>query len=468
MTKKIISISPIDNSVVAERPVVSAKELSTIIKKSSQAQKSWSELTITDKAILCHKAIDALLSKTDKIVLEITQQMGRPIQYCPGELRGVEERARYMIDNAEQALADITIENNENKTRFIKRVPLGIVFIIAPWNYPYLTAINSIIPALMAGNTVLLKHSAQTLLCAERFAQAFEHAGFPKGVFQYCFCDHVTTDSILKHPDINFISFTGSVSSGAIVERSVAGLFKHLSLELGGNDPAYVRDDIDSSSKYFSDTVNNILDGVCFNSGQSCCAIERIYVHENSYDDFTEQFINQVKQYHLANPVEKNTTLGPLINNAAATKAREQIKQAISKGAKTTIPDNFFHENDLPANYLAPQVLLNVDHTMDIMTTESFAPIVGIMKVRGDEHAIQLMNDSHYGLTASIWSIDKKNCLIIAEQLQTGTVFINRCDYLDPALAWNGIKDSGRGCSLSILAYQQLTRPKSYHLNFLL
>ncbi len=466
MKKKIISISPIDNSIVAERPVISVKELSNIIKHSCQAQKSWSQLPIKDKAVLCHKAIDALLSRTEDIALEITQQMGRPVQYCAGELRGVEERARYMIDNAEQALSDITIENNENKKRFIKRVPLGIVFIIAPWNFPYLTAINSIIPALMAGNTVLLKHAAQTLLCAERFAQAFEQAGFPDGVFQYCFCDHETTDTILKHPDVNFISFTGSVSSGAIVERSVAGLFKHLSLELGGNDPAYVRDDLNPTSTFFTNTINNIIDGAFFNSGQSCCAIERIYVHEKIYDNFTEQFINQVKQYKLGNPLNKETTLGPLINNAAAVKAREHIQQALSKGAKATIPDNFFHENDLPKNYLAPQVLLDVDHSMAIMTEESFAPIVGIMKVQDDQQAIELMNDSHYGLTASIWSTDKDNSVNIADQLQTGTVFINRCDYLDPALAWNGIKNSGRGCSLSVLAYQQLTRPKSYHLNF--
>ncbi|MFV2060719.1 MAG: aldehyde dehydrogenase family protein [Gammaproteobacteria bacterium] len=467
MTKLITSISPIDNSIVAERPVVSEKELSKIINKSRHAQQSWSQIAITEKAVLCHKAIDALLSKTDDIAMEITQQMGRPIQYCAGELRGVEERARYMIDNAQQALFDITIENNENNNRFIKRVPLGIVFIIAPWNYPYLTAINSIIPALMAGNTVLLKHSAQTLLCAERFAHAFKKAGFPEGVFQYCHCDHEITTTILKHPDINFISFTGSVSSGAIIENSVAGLFKPLSLELGGNDPAYVRADLEPDSKNFNSVIDNIVDGAYFNSGQSCCAVERIYVHQNIYDKFVEQFIAQVKHYKLDNPTLKETSLGPVINLKAANKAREQLTQATQSGASLCIADDCFNTKNLPENYMPPQVVINVDHSMSIMTTESFAPIVGIMKVKNDQQAIDLMNDSHYGLTASIWSHSKNDIMNIANKLQTGTVFLNRCDYLDPALAWVGIKESGRGCSLSVLAYHQLTRPKSHHFQFL-
>jgi len=474
MPKIITSISPIDNTIVAERPIATKKQIETIITTSKQSQKSWSSLPISEKAALCHKAIDALLSHTDEISLEITQQMGRPIQYCPSELRGVEERARYMIDNAEQALEDIIIENNENNNksnsksikRFIKRVPLGIVFIIAPWNYPYLTAINSIIPALMAGNTVLLKHSAQTLLCAERFEQAFEQAGFPTGVFQYCHCDHETTTILLKHPSINFISFTGSVSSGAVIENSVAGLFKPLALELGGNDPAYVREDLKPNTPEFENAIANIVDGAYFNSGQSCCAVERIYVHDSIFETFSEQFIELVKQYKISTPLQQSTTLGPLVNTNAANKTREQLHDATTKGATLCIASDHFQIQDLPDNYLAPQVLINVDHSMDIMTTESFAPIVGIMKVKNDQQAIDLMNHSQYGLTASIWSSNKEAIVKIAEQLETGTVFSNRCDYLDPALAWVGIKNSGRGCSLSSLAYEQLTRPKSYHLKF--
>lgn len=465
MKNNITSISPIDNSIVAERSIVSEKEIQKIIYQSKHAQLSWAQLSVTERATLCHLAIDALLAEKNDIALEITQQMGRPIQYCPGELRGVEERARYMIDNAEPALVDIEID--KNKKRYIKREPLGLVFIIAPWNYPYLTAINAIIPALMAGNTVLLKHSAQTLLCAERFAQAFETAGFPDAVFQYCHCDHQTTNKIVTHKDINYIAFTGSVDSGAKIERSVAGLFKPLALELGGNDPAYVRADIDITSGHFKSVVDNIVDGAFFNSGQSCCAVERIYVHEHVYNDFTDRFIECVKQYKLANPLEPDTTLGPMINSRSANTARAQLLQASDNGSKLCIAENHFNTSDLADNYLAPQVLLGVDHSMDVMTTESFAPIVGIMKVSNDAQAIELMNDSQYGLTASIWSTEEKYATIIADQLQTGTVFLNRCDYLDPALAWVGVKNSGRGCSLSVLAYHQLTRPKSYHFQLL-
>ncbi len=467
MSKNISCISPIDNHLVAERPVISDKEILTLINTANAAQNSWCELSISDKAVLCHQAIDALLANTQEIAMEITLQMGRPIQYCAGELRGVEERARYMIDAAQQALANITIEDSVHKKRFIKRVPLGVVFIIAPWNYPYLTAINSIIPALMAGNTVILKHSAQTLLCAERFNQAFEQAGLPKDVFQYCHCDHVATAKILQHENIHYVSFTGSISGGAKIETSMAGLFKPLSLELGGNDPAYVCADIEPNSKMFKQTVETIVDGCYFNSGQSCCAVERIYVHEHLYSDFTESFIDKVKQYKIANPLNADTTLGPLINNNAATKARKQLSQAITKGATACIAENHFNIKNLAQNYLAPQVLLNVDHSMDMMTNESFAPIVGIMKVKNDQHALDLMNDSHYGLTASLWSNDENNSIKLADNLATGTVFLNRCDYLDPALAWVGIKNSGRGCSLSVLAYHQLTRPKSYYFQTL-
>jgi len=463
MPKTISSISPIDNSIVAQRTVISDNEIQKMLTASTAAQLYWAITSISDRAVICHKAIDALLSRSGEISIEITKQMGRPLQYCPGELRGVEERARYMIDIATQALADISIEDSKNKKRFIKQVPLGIVFIIAPWNYPYLTAINSIIPALMAGNSVILKHSAQTLLCAERFSQAFTEAGIPDAVFQYCFCDHQTTSKILRLPEINFISFTGSVSSGVSIEKSISGLFKPLALELGGNDPAYVRADINSSTDFFQATIDNIVDGVYFNSGQSCCAIERLYVHEHIYDSFTEQFIEQVKKYKVANPLDIDTTLGPVINSESANKIQHQLSQAVNNGATLCIPNNFFYTNEMPSNYLAPQVLLNVDHAMDIMTKESFAPIVGIMKVNSDAHAIELMNDTRYGLTASIWSTDADNIDALADQLHTGTVFLNRCDYLDPALAWVGIKNSGRGCSLSTLAYQQFTRAKSFH-----
>jgi len=390
-------------------------------------------------AAFCHKAIDYMLENQHEIAREISLQMGRPIRYAKGELRGLEARARYMIDIAENALLDIAIEKIPGYTRYISREPLGVVLVLAPWNYPYLTAVNSIIPALMAGNSVILKHSAQTLLCAERFYQAFAAAasqmGIANGMFQYLHLNHAQTATVIKHPSIAYIAFTGSVEGGRAVEKAAAGLFKPVALELGGKDPAYVM--ADANIDY---SVENLLDGAFFNSGQSCCGVERIYVHDTVYNEFVEKYINGVYEYRLGNPLDEETTLGPVINIKSADYVREQIHQAVSMGAKTCIDTSRFSLKNIAEKssrlYLPPQVLVGVNHNMSVMKDETFGPLVGIMKVANDEQAIKLM----------------------------GTVFMNRCDYLDPALAWTGVKCSGRGCSLSVLAYQQLTRPKSFHL----
>jgi len=304
----------------------------------------------------------------------------------------------------------------------------------------------------------LLKHSLQTPLCAEALQAAFDHAGLPAGVFQYLHLDHQATEILANDPAINFISFTGSYAAGMHFEKSIAGRNKGLSLELGGKDPAYVREDAELD---FS--VDNLLDGAFFNSGQSCCAIERIYVHENIYDRFVAAYIDKVYQYKFASPLDYGTTLGPMVNRRSADRVRAQIKQACGAGAITHIDATKFDHEDKGA-YLAPQVLTEVNHSMAVMQEETFGPVVGIMKVASDAEAVTLMNDSRYGLTASIWTEDLAQAEIIGNTIDTGTVFMNRCDYLDPALAWNGIKDSGRGCALSSLGYQQLTRPKSFHL----
>jgi acyl-CoA reductase-like NAD-dependent aldehyde dehydrogenase len=459
MTEKIQIISPIDGAVIAERDLAMAEEINSTVQSAVEAQKKWKAIAISRRAELCHKAIDIMVAKGDEIAREITLQMGRPIQYALGEVRGLEERARYMIDIAESELADIAVENKPGFKRFIRREPLGVVLTLAPWNYPYLTAINSIIPALMSGNSVILKHSAQTLLCAERFYQAFEEAKLPRGVFQYLHLNHQATADLVENSAISYISFTGSVEGGKAIEKAAAGLFKTVALELGGKDPAYVMADAD-----LENAVENLVDGAFFNSGQSCCGVERIYVHESLHDQFIIKYVELVSKYKLANPLDETTTLGPMVNSKAAGFVSDQIKQAVSMGAKECIDEMSFSSSKQGSAYLAPQVLTNVDHTMSIMTDESFGPIVGIMKVSNDQQAVILMNDSVYGLTASIWTKDTDKAISIGDQLQTGTVFMNRCDYLDPALAWVGVKQSGRGCSLSKLAYQQLTRPKSFHL----
>ena len=460
MKKEVIKIiSPVDGAVVAERKLTTEDEVNSALSLAVKAQVQWQATAIAERAKLCHKAIDYMVAKSDEIAREITLQMGRPVKYAAGEVSGLEERARYMIDIAEQELADMPVNNKAGFTRFIRREPLGVVLTLAPWNYPYLTAVNSIIPALMAGNSVLLKHSTQTLLCAERFYQAFEQAGLPAGVFQYLHLNHAKTADLVKHENINYVSFTGSVEGGKAIEQAVAGLFKSVALELGGKDPAYVM--ADAEINY---SVENLVDGAFFNSGQSCCGIERIYVHENNYETFVNKYVAQVNLYRLGNPLDQATTLGPMVNSKAANFVCEQIRQAVSMGAKTCIDETSFSASQSGTPYRAPQVLIDVDHTMSIMKDETFGPVVGIMKVSSDSQAIELMNDSVYGLTASLWTTNVDKAIETGDLLQTGTVYMNRCDYLDPALPWVGVKQSGRACSLSKLAYQQLTRPKSFHL----
>ncbi|KQS33338.1 aldehyde dehydrogenase family protein [Dyadobacter sp. Leaf189] len=454
------TISPIDGSVYVERTLADDAAVEKALETAVVAQKSWRKTSLEQRAAICLKAVEYFLDNADEIGLELTWQMGRPIRYTANEIRkGFQERARYMIAVAETALADVEVEQLPGFKRFIRRDPLGVVFVVAPWNYPYLTSVNSVIPAIMSGNAVILKHAQQTPLCAERYAAAFEYAGLPAGVFQFLHLSHTQVAQVIGDSRIDYVAFTGSVEGGQAVQRAINERFIVGGLELGGKDPAYVRADAN-----LADAVENLVDGSFFNSGQSCCGIERIYVHQDVYDEFVSEFVKLTKTYTLGNPTEQETTLGPMVRTAAADYAQKQVEDAIAQGATPLIDNSLFSSHQKGTPYFAPQVLVNVDHSMEIMTEETFAPVVGIMPVSGDEEAIRLMNDSQYGLTASIWTTDMDAALAIGEQVETGTWFMNRCDYLDPALAWTGVKNSGRGCTLSKIGYEALTRPKSFHL----
>ncbi|WP_031526227.1 aldehyde dehydrogenase family protein [Dyadobacter crusticola] len=454
------TISPIDGSVYVERALADDAAVEKALESAVAAQKSWRQTSLQERAAICMKAVEYFLENADEIGLELTWQMGRPIRYTANEIRkGFQERAKYMISVAETALADVEVEQLPGFKRFIRRDPLGVVFVVAPWNYPYLTSVNSVIPAIMSGNAVILKHAQQTPLCAERYAAAFEYAGLPQGVFQFLHLSHPQVAQVIGDSRIDYVAFTGSVEGGHAVQRAINERFIVGGLELGGKDPAYVRADAN-----LADAVENLVDGSFFNSGQSCCGIERIYVHQDVYDEFVSEFVKLTKTYTLGNPAEQDTTLGPMVRTAAAEFAQKQVDEAIAQGATPLIDTALFSAHQKGTPYFAPQVLVNVGHSMEIMTEETFAPVVGIMPVSGDEEAIKLMNDSQYGLTASIWTSDIDAALAIGEQVETGTWFMNRCDYLDPALAWTGVKNSGRGCTLSKIGYEALTRPKSFHL----
>jgi len=453
------TISPVDGSVYVERPLASAAEAAAVLAVARHAWRDWRRVPVVTRAAICTRAVDAFVGRTAEIAAEISWQMGRPASQSPREVRGFEERARYMIGIAAAALADLDVGAKDGFTRLIRREPLGVVFTIAPWNYPYLTAVNSVVPALMAGNAVVLRHSGQTPLCAERIAEAFAAAGLPAGVLQVLHCGHDVAEALIAGPDVDFVAFTGSVAAGHRVQRAAAHRFIGCGLELGGKDPAYVRPDADVDH-----AVAELVDGSFFNSGQSCCGIERIYVHRDVYARFVAGFVELARTYRLGNPFDAGVNLGPMVNAAAADFIRGQVTEAVAAGARALLDPAAFPADAAGTPYLAPQVLVDVDHSMRVMREESFGPVVGIMAVADDDEAVALMNDSPFGLTAAIWTGDVRAALAIGDRVETGTWFMNRCDYLDPALAWTGVKDSGRGCTLSKLGYDALTRPKSFHL----
>ncbi len=449
-------ISPVNGEVFAERQSMAFNEAKDNVARAKKAQKDWARRPLEDRIQLVMKGVARLNEMVDEVVPELAWQMGRPIRYG-GEFRGFNERSNYVASIAADALAALVVEHSDSFERRIEREPHGVVFVIAPWNYPYMTAINTVAPALMAGNTVILKHASQTILVGERMVRAFNEAGVPEDVFQNIFLDHDTTSALIAAGSFNFVNFTGSVAGGQAIERAAAGTFTGLGLELGGKDPGYVMEDADLDA-----AVETLMDGAMFNAGQCCCGIERIYVHDSLYDRFVEGAVKFASSYKLGNPLDPETTLGPMAHKRFANVVRAQVAQAVAKGAKALIDPKLFPQEDGGA-YLAPQVLVNVDHSMDVMREESFGPVVGIMKVSGDAQALELMNDSQYGLTASLWTKDSERAARIGREIETGTVFMNRADYLDPALCWTGCKQTGRGGSLSVIGFQNLTRPKSYH-----
>ena len=457
MSKTIQCISPVDGRVYAERPSLNQVDAEAMVARARAAQPAWAARPIAERIALVKAGVARLNEMKDVLVEELAWQMGRPTRYG-GEFGGVNDRTNYMSEIAEATLAPMVVEASDAFERRIERTPLGVVFVLAPWNYPYLTAINTIVPALIAGNTLVLKHASQTLVVGERLAEAFHAGGVPEDVFQNVVLSHEVTEKLIADRAFNFVNFTGSVAGGAAMERAAAGTFTPLGLELGGKDPGYVRADADLDA-----AVDSLMDGAMFNAGQCCCGIERIYVHESLYDAFVEKAVAWVKALKLGNPFDAATTLGPMANKRFAAVVREQVAEAVAEGATPLIDPALFPEDDGGA-YLAPQILVNVNHEMRVMREESFGPVVGIMPVSGDDEAIAVMNDSPYGLTASIWTHDAEAAGMLGQQLETGTVFMNRCDYLDPALCWTGCKDTGRGGSLSPLGYMAVTRPKSFHL----
>lgn len=418
--------------------------------------------SISSVMLKLRRALQIILDRQDELARDVTYQMGRPINYTNKEITTAVLRGEYMLKVSDQALADTTGEKENGFLRYIKKVPLGPILIIFPWNYPYLTLVNSLIPALLTGNSVILKPSPQTPTVAESIHTIFEEAGLPENVIQYFHTgDYAKTAEIIKSPEIKLVCFTGSVEAGINVQQTASGRVDcRVGLELGGNDPAYVRPDVDINW-----AADEIIDGAVFNSGQSCCAIERVYVHKEIHDDFVKACQKILQNYKLGDPSDKNSNVGPVISKAAMEKITKQVEDAIKGGATDATPANQTFDNPpSDGNYIKPTLLTHCRADMPIMQQETFGPIIPIQAVASDEEAVQFMNNSTLGLTASIWTKDTDKGHELADQVEAGTVFVNRADYPSPDLAWTGWKDSGKGQTLSVFGFEQFVRLKSFHI----
>jgi len=453
------TISPIDDTVYVKREYANTNEIEKTLSNATEVVNEWKNTDLQIRKKLITEFVEAFLENNKEIEEELCRQMGRPLSQCSGEMRGFEERAKYMIENADRALEIVESKKDSEFDNYIRKEALGVIFVIAPWNYPYNTSVNSIVPSLLSGNAVILKHSSQTPLCAEQLFKASEKTGLPKNIFQFLHLDHASTSKIIGDKRIDHVLFTGSVSGGREVKRAIGDRFIGVGLELGGKDPAYVRADCN-----IEHAIENLVDGSYFNSGQSCCGIERIYVDKKIYTDFVDGFKQLTEKYNLGNPLDSATNLGPVVRKSAAAIIRDQVNKAINNGAKNIIDKNLFKIDENTNCYVSPSALINVDHTMEFMKEETFGPTVGIMEVSNENQAKELMNDSPYGLTACVWTSDKEFAKSFGKDIQTGTFFMNRCDYLDPGLAWTGVKNTGMGITLSVLGFDHLTRAKSYHL----
>ncbi|KHN98097.1 betaine aldehyde dehydrogenase 2 [Metarhizium album ARSEF 1941] len=457
----IKTISPNTNEAIITRNGVSAAELDQMPKIATEAFQSFRKTTLKERQEIVEKFLKELSSHEAELAEELTVQMGRPIAYTGKEIATAVKRAEYLLKISDDALKDTDGEPEKGFRRFIRKVPVGPVLIIFAWNYPYLILVNSLIPAILAGDTVILKPSPQTPTIVEHVAQFFATAGLPEGVLQYFHCGSPTVmESLIRDPRIAHVCFTGSVAGGLAVQKAASDRIVGVGLELGGKDPAYVRSDVDVAW-----AAEEIVDGAIFNSGQSCCSIERVYVDEKIHDAFVESVQKVLQGYRLGDPFDRTTQVGPVISKRSKETIESHISDALDKGAKDATPNNESFSNPPPkGNFVRPTLLTEVDHTMIVMTEETFGPVIPVMKVNSDVEAIKLMNDSELGLTASIWTRDTAKGYQLAEDVEAGTVFVNRCDYPSPDLAWTGFKRSGKGQTLGRFGFEQFVKPKSFHV----
>lgn len=454
----LIVDDPYSLTEAARVPLADAAAVDRTLDAARAAARAWARVPLSERAAICSRAVDAMEAARDGIAADVTRMMGKPLRQARNEVSGMAKRARWLIGAAEAALADLVLEPEAGRERRIVREPHGVVFSLPAWNYPLLTAVNVVVPAALAGNAVVLKHSPRSPLCGEHFARAFAAAGAPPGVVQALHCDHPTSERIAGDGRVDHVAFTGSVYGGhRIYAAAAANRFVEVGLELGGKDPAYVAADADLAR-----AVDGIVDGACYNAGQSCCAVERAYVHRSLYDRFVEAALAQMRAYVLGDPTNEKTTLGPLAQPAQPSFIEAQVRQAVSAGARVLTGGKPVSVEG-KGRFFEPTLLVDLAPSLDVLRVETFGPVLPIVPVGSDEEALRLMNDSDLGLTASVWTSDRDRAARLARELEVGTVYLNQCDTLDPALPWTGVKNSGKGATLSVLGFGHLTRPKAYN-----
>lgn len=451
--------NPYNQETVCTLPYADEGTIAQAIDRAEKAFAPWRRLPIARRIEIVREGLNRFRQRAEDVARDITLQMGKPLGQSRGEFNGMMDRAEYMISIAEETLAPDILPPKAGFRRRIEHVPMGVVFNVAAWNYPLLIPINVVVPALLAGNTVLLKHSAKTPLVGRYFAEAFGQLEIPNLVADLVI-SHDQTSRVIADPRVAHVAFTGSVEGGRGIYRHVADRFIDAGLELGGNDPAYVAADADLD---FS--VENVVDGACYNAGQSCCAVERVYVHRSLYDAFIEKSLAVLKSYRLGDPMAAETTMGPLASRGALNVLQEQVNDAVARGGRLLLGGKRLAGSE--GNFFEPTLLADVPNDALVMQEESFGPLLPVLSVADDDEAIRMMNDTRYGLTASVWTRDAERADRFGREVEAGTIFQNRCDFLDPALPWTGYGDSGKGSTLSRYGFFHLTKRKSIHFRTL-
>ncbi len=443
-------------------PLADGAQVEAVLGRARVAARAARHASIGDRVTLCLGALGAMEARTEDIAQDITRMMGKPIRQARNEVAGMALRWRHMCEIAPAALADIELPPKEGHLRRIRKEPLGVVLDLPAWNYPLLTAVNAVLPALLAGNAVVLKHSPRSPLVGEHFARAFRDAGAPADLLAALDCDHPTSEAMVADPRVDHVLFTGSVFGGHRIQAAAASRFLHVGLELGGNDPVYVAPDCDVAK-----AAEGLVDGAMYNAGQSCCAVERVYVHESLHDRFVEACEAHVRAYVLGDPRDEATTMGPIAQPQHPRELEALVRDAVDRGARL-VRGGVATQVDAKGRFFAPTLLHGATHEMALMQSEHFGPILPVARVRSDEEALERMNDSRLGLTAAVYTSDLARAERMARDLEAGTVYMNKCDALDPALPWVGVKDSGRGVTLSALGFDHVTRPKAIHFKLAL